>query len=103
MLSSKLRSFNFSVPSADVQSPSNRSCTFRVGPNVIGMSYWHAVRANEARRMHRPRVCSQPNFAEVTNSWSLWQPAFIEIDKVRNALNVVAIGDSHLLFSFFES
>src|SRR5439155_9371241 len=27
---------------------------------------------------------------------------FVEIDEVRNALNVVAIGDSHLLFSLFE-
>src|SRR6266487_3227664 len=32
----------------------------------------------------------------------LWKSAFVEIDEVWNALNVVAIGDSHLLFSFFE-
>src|SRR5438552_17600141 len=33
----------------------------------------------------------------------LWKSAFVEIDEVWNALNVVAIGDSHLVFSFFES
>src|SRR5947208_11331010 len=33
----------------------------------------------------------------------LWKSAFVEIDEVWNALNVVAICDSHLLFSFFES
>src|SRR5437773_1775285 len=32
----------------------------------------------------------------------LWKSAFVEIDQVWNALNVVAIGDSHLLFSLFE-
>src|SRR5437879_12559353 len=32
----------------------------------------------------------------------LWKSAFVEIDEVWNALNVVAIGDSHLFFSFFE-
>src|SRR5262249_32447813 len=32
----------------------------------------------------------------------LWQSAFVEIDEVWNALNVLAIGDSHLLFSLFE-
>src|SRR5437870_8244318 len=32
----------------------------------------------------------------------LWKSAFVEIDEVWNALNVVAIGDSHLLFSLFE-
>src|SRR6266480_5929375 len=32
----------------------------------------------------------------------LRESAFVEIDEVRNALNVVAIGDSHLLFSLFE-
>src|SRR5437867_7506108 len=32
----------------------------------------------------------------------LWQSAFVKIDEVRNALNVVAIGDSHILFSLFE-
>src|SRR6266498_2851169 len=42
MLSSRLRSFSFSLPSADVQSPSSRSCTFRVGLDVIGTSYWQA-------------------------------------------------------------
>src|SRR5947208_11815473 len=33
----------------------------------------------------------------------LWKSAFVEIDEVWNALNVIAIGDSHLLFSFFET
>src|SRR5262249_5069556 len=32
----------------------------------------------------------------------LWESPFIEIDQVRNALNVVAIGDSHLFFSLFQ-
>src|SRR5207249_3337105 len=31
-----------------------------------------------------------------------WESAFVEIDEVWNALNVVAIGDSHLFFSLFE-
>src|SRR5262249_29996633 len=30
------------------------------------------------------------------------ESAFVEIDKVRNALNVVAISNSHLLFSLFQ-
>jgi hypothetical protein len=33
---------------------------------------------------------------------SRWEPAFVEIDEVWNALNVVAIGDSHFLFALFE-
>src|SRR5881392_2558647 len=32
----------------------------------------------------------------------LWESAFVKIDEVWNALNVVAIGDSHLFFSLFE-
>src|SRR5438445_11935768 len=32
----------------------------------------------------------------------LWASAFVEIDEVRNALDVIAIGDSHLFFSLFE-
>src|SRR5262245_23374895 len=32
----------------------------------------------------------------------LWESAFVEIDEVWNALNVVAIGDSHFFFSLFE-
>jgi hypothetical protein len=32
----------------------------------------------------------------------LWKSAFVEIDEIWDALNVVAIGDSHLLFSLFE-
>src|SRR5436190_8972283 len=31
------------------------------------------------------------------------EPAFVEIDEIGNALNVVAVGDSHLLFPLFES
>src|SRR5438445_6461574 len=30
------------------------------------------------------------------------KPAFVKIDEVWNALNVIAIGDSHLFFSLFE-
>src|SRR2546423_9361215 len=33
----------------------------------------------------------------------LWKSAFVKIDEVWNALNVVAIDDSHVLFSLFET
>src|SRR5207248_11435238 len=32
----------------------------------------------------------------------LWESAFVKIDEVWNALNVVAIGDSHVFLSLFE-
>src|SRR5437762_4602998 len=60
MLSSKLRSFSFSLPSANVQSPSNRSRTFRVGADVIGTSYWQAVKA----RMHRQAATPKPDLRQ---------------------------------------
>src|SRR5438552_12202408 len=56
MLSSRLRSFSFSLPSADVQSPSSRSCTFRVGPDVIGASYSQALKKKIARQTIRPEA-----------------------------------------------
>src|SRR5207247_11360570 len=102
MLSSRLRSFSFSLPSADVQSPSSRSCTFRVGPDVIGTSYWQAVKAREQRPIATPTTRSQAKFDELTEFCSPLEIGLRRIDEVWNALNVVAIGDSHLLFSFFE-
>src|SRR5439155_782039 len=39
----------FSLPSRETQSPRSRSCTLRVGLDVIGTSYSQAVQA----RMHR--------------------------------------------------
>src|SRR5439155_26892777 len=66
MLSSRLRSFSFSLPSVDVESPSSRSCTFRVGPDVIGTSYWQAVKAREQRPIATPTTRSQAKFDELT-------------------------------------
>src|SRR2546425_7573212 len=54
VLSSNFRSFSFSLPSAEVQSPSSRSCTFRVGPDVIGTSYWQAGNTRMQRQTAMP-------------------------------------------------
>src|SRR6266568_4833335 len=69
VLSSNLRSFSFSWPSAEVQSPSSLSCTFRVGPDVIGTSYWQALKARVQRPITTP-TRSQAEFDELTKPCS---------------------------------
>src|SRR5437867_11951952 len=70
MLSSSFRSFSFSLPSSEVQSPSSRSCTFRVGSDVIGTSYWQALKARRQRQIVTPSPRSKTKFGEVTDSRS---------------------------------
>src|SRR5215831_11606556 len=93
----------FSLPSSETQSPRSRCSTFRVGLDVIGTSYWQELKARE----QRPIATATPRCqAKSMNSRSLariWEPAFVEIDQVWNALNIVAIGDSNLLFPLFET
>src|SRR6266404_2524169 len=47
----------FSLPSRETQSPRSRSCTLRVGLDVIGTSYSQAVKA----RMHKQTATPKPN------------------------------------------
>src|SRR5439155_15053801 len=59
VLSSNFRSFSFSWPSAEIQSPHSRSCTFRVGPDVIGTSYWQALKVRAQRQIATPTPRNQ--------------------------------------------
>src|SRR5438093_13494882 len=61
MLSSSRRTFIFSLPSSETQSPRSCSCTFRVGLDVIGTSYLQAVKA----RMHRQTARPKPDRTEI--------------------------------------
>jgi hypothetical protein len=82
--------------------PLQRSSTFWVGPDVIGMPYWQAVSAREQRPVVRATPRDQASSQNSRSLARLRESAFVEIDEVRDALNVVAIGDSHLPFSLFE-
>src|SRR5262249_44041058 len=103
MLSSSPRSFSSSLPSADFQLPSNSSCTFRVGADVIGTSYWQAVKAREQRPIATPTTGAKRGSINSRSLARLRQPAFVEIDEVWNALDIVAMCDSRFLFSLFET
>src|SRR5213592_5298613 len=51
----------FSLPSRETQFPRSCSCTLRVGLDVIGTSYWHALKA----RMHRQIATPKPKLRRV--------------------------------------
>src|SRR5439155_11204082 len=74
------RSFSFSLPSAEVQSPSSRSCTFRVGPDVIGTSYWQAGNT----RMQRQTAMLNPERRQIKLDEVTWSGLPLEIGLRQN-------------------
>src|SRR3989442_10706229 len=61
ILSSSRRTLICSLPSWEIQLPKSRSCTLRVGLDVIGTSYSQAVKA----RMHRLTAIPKPDRRQI--------------------------------------
>src|SRR6266496_4663204 len=70
----------FSLPSSETQSPRSRSCTLRVGLDVIGTSYSQALTA----RMHRQTATPKPNRRQIKFDEFRESSFSLEIDLRRN-------------------